>query len=100
MASWWDKSSSLNWVNKKKLAKKLQQLDSNVSQAKEDLHALLTLINTWEFHIKEMCQKHSSEQLTAKHVVVIKPLIEKTDNFCSILKDLSTSLEPLAIKEE
>lgn len=81
MGSWWNKPSSLNWANKKKLSDNIKQLDNNISRAKEDLLALLSIISYWEGHCKELSEKSNKQQLSTKHIVDIKPLLESSHVF-------------------
>lgn len=88
MGSWWNKPSSLNWANKKKLSDNIKQLDNNISGAKEDLLALLSIVSYWEGHCKELSEKSNKQQLSAKHIVDIKPLLERSHIFRLAVKKI------------
>jgi len=99
MTSWWQQPSSLNWQNKKKLAQNIREFENNISQSKNQLLLLLATINSWDNLCKELLEKGSQQQLTSKNLVELKPLLERSKEFNSILQTLCSELKQSPLSE-
>jgi hypothetical protein len=89
MRNWWrNYPGSLNWANKKKLSANIKQLEKNIQQIKKNLMLLLALTSKWESHCKELTESSGRQQLTAKHLVELKPLLETSVRFHHVLDHL------------
>jgi hypothetical protein len=89
MVSWLDRPGSLNWANRKKLNNQIKELDENISSLRGTLLALLSLVNHWSYDFKELLELDSKNKLTAKHIIHLKPLIERIKYFQSGLDNLN-----------
>jgi uncharacterized membrane protein YgaE (UPF0421/DUF939 family) len=94
MANWLEKPSSLNWANKKKLAEQIVRLEKNIFTIKETLHSLSSLINEWDSHCKKLLEMSDKKLLTAKHIVEIRPLLQRSEQVNRILSTTLHCEEP------
>lgn len=88
MSSWLEKPGSLNWANKQKLSEHIGRFEKNIGATKDKLTQLLSIVNHWEVHCQELSELSNKQQLTAKHILHLKPFLDQSENFQQLLNAL------------
>ncbi len=92
MTSWFKRPGSLSLINQKKLTQHIFEFEENILSLKENVLAVSSLINQWESQCKDLLTVSSKKELTAQHLLDLKPLLEKSKDFNRALKPLGNSV--------
>ncbi len=99
MLSWLEKPWSLSFANRKNLIERIKLLETNITHIKEALLGFNAVVNQWEMHYRELSELSSAHQLTAKHILHVKPILENSEEFKKTLNELMSrcALDPTRI---